>query len=71
MHVTLAKKQNILASRNAPCPCNSGRRFKHCCGLLESEPTSASRERDRQAALLLQRQHLLPQAVSAYDAILE
>jgi uncharacterized protein YecA (UPF0149 family) len=19
-------------SRNAPCPCGSGRKFKHCCG---------------------------------------
>jgi hypothetical protein len=23
-----------VVSRNAPCPCNSGRRFKHCCGKL-------------------------------------
>ncbi|HEY5314564.1 MAG TPA: SEC-C metal-binding domain-containing protein, partial [Pirellulales bacterium] len=20
------------AQRNAPCPCGSGRKFKHCCG---------------------------------------
>lgn len=71
MHLDLVKIQNIHAARNAPCHCNSGRRYKHCCGALESAPAPSRRERDRQAALLLQRQHLLPQAVSAYDAILE
>jgi len=63
-------KQNVRVARNGSCPCNSGRRYKHCCGLLESDPASATGERERQAALQLQRQYLLPQAVSAYEAIL-
>ncbi len=25
---------NQKVSRNAPCPCGSGRKFKHCCGAL-------------------------------------
>lgn len=24
----------VTASRNAPCPCGSGKRYKHCCGTL-------------------------------------
>lgn len=24
--------RNAKLERNAPCPCNSGRKFKHCCG---------------------------------------
>ncbi len=26
--------QNRKISRNAPCPCGSGRKYKHCCGKL-------------------------------------
>jgi hypothetical protein len=26
------RESNI--DRNAPCPCSSGRRFKHCCGAF-------------------------------------
>jgi preprotein translocase subunit SecA len=25
---------NQKVSRNAPCPCGSGKKFKHCCGAL-------------------------------------
>jgi len=25
---------NAKVSRNAPCPCGSGKKFKHCCGVL-------------------------------------
>ncbi len=25
-------QQNIKVSRNAPCPCGSGKKFKRCCG---------------------------------------
>jgi len=25
---------NRKVSRNAPCPCGSGKKFKHCCGAL-------------------------------------
>jgi uncharacterized protein YecA (UPF0149 family) len=25
-------KTNPIPGRNAPCPCNSGRKYKQCCG---------------------------------------
>ena len=31
-------------SRNAPCPCGSGKRYKHCHGALQSEYQSAESE---------------------------
>jgi hypothetical protein len=30
--VSLAKKRNEIVGRNAPCPCGSGKKYKHCCG---------------------------------------
>lgn len=27
--------------RNAPCPCGSGRKFKHCCGKVAGKPAAA------------------------------
>ena len=33
-------------SRNAPCPCGSGKRYKHCHGALQSEYTSSSSEQN-------------------------
>jgi MtfA peptidase len=30
-HLKLEKKK-IELGRNSPCPCNSGKKFKHCCG---------------------------------------
>ncbi|HCV63371.1 MAG TPA: hypothetical protein DGR20_08750, partial [Alphaproteobacteria bacterium] len=24
----------VKVSRNAPCPCGSGKKFKHCCGRV-------------------------------------
>jgi hypothetical protein len=34
--------QDAPPSRNAPCPCGSGRRFKHCHGLLPRVPSKLS-----------------------------
>jgi uncharacterized protein len=33
-NIRQALQQNVLATtgRNAPCPCGSGKKFKHCCG---------------------------------------
>lgn len=31
-----------LTSRNSPCPCSSGKRFKHCCGAVSSNSGSAT-----------------------------
>jgi preprotein translocase subunit SecA len=30
-----AKLNNIESKRNAPCPCGSGLKYKHCCGKLK------------------------------------
>lgn len=30
--------------RNDPCPCGSGRKFKHCCGALNAEPRASGAE---------------------------
>jgi tetratricopeptide (TPR) repeat protein len=27
-------------ARNAPCPCGSGRRYKHCCGAVDDAPVA-------------------------------
>ncbi|MGI6100528.1 MAG: SEC-C metal-binding domain-containing protein, partial [Kiritimatiellia bacterium] len=27
-----ASRATSSPGRNAPCPCGSGRKFKHCCG---------------------------------------
>ena len=39
------------ASRNAPCPCGSGRRYKECHGALAAPPAPASIEAVLSAAL--------------------
>ncbi|MBK9470523.1 MAG: SEC-C domain-containing protein [Gammaproteobacteria bacterium] len=28
-------------SRNQPCPCDSGKRYKHCCGARGDAPPTA------------------------------
>jgi preprotein translocase subunit SecA len=30
-----ANKTPLKASRNSPCPCGSGEKYKHCCGKME------------------------------------
>jgi len=32
MKLRLLKKSVKTVGRNSPCPCNSGKKFKHCCG---------------------------------------
>ena len=32
--VSADSSANAKVSRNAPCPCGSGKKFKHCCGAL-------------------------------------
>lgn len=70
----LIRHQNGIdvSSRNAPCPCKSGLRYKHCCGLLNTNTLTAAErhERNRQAGLALQRGGRFFQAVEAYDAVL-
>lgn len=31
-------------SRNSPCPCNSGKKYKQCCGRIENTPATATHE---------------------------
>jgi tetratricopeptide (TPR) repeat protein len=58
-------------SRNAACGCNSGLRYKHCCGLMPPGALpQAARQRRRRAALLAQRRGDHAHAIEAYDAIL-
>jgi hypothetical protein len=33
----------VAAGRNAPCPCGSGRKYKHCCLAVEKRAASAAR----------------------------
>jgi uncharacterized protein YecA (UPF0149 family) len=35
-------KTNPIPGRNAPCPCNSGRKFKQCCGNPVTPATQAA-----------------------------
>jgi hypothetical protein len=38
-------------NRNAPCPCGSGKRYKHCCGREGAAPAPATRDQGRAEAL--------------------
>lgn len=65
-----------LPSRNAPCPCGSGRRFKHCCGLSpapaapdRASPTAAAAD-DFLAAQALHREGRIDEAERRYRDIL-
>jgi hypothetical protein len=46
-----------MTKRNAPCPCGSGKRFKHCHGKLVSDPDDplGSLEQRRNEAVLRER----------------
>ena len=67
------------ASRNAPCPCGSGRRYKDCHGALASAPaarpavdSAAAARRMSQLNQALARQQAgdLPGAMVGYEAVL-
>lgn len=53
-------------SRNAPCPCGSGKRYKHCCGQQPGPPQPL-----RYEALAAQRAGLLGRAESLYRRALD
>ncbi len=36
--------------RNAPCPCGSGKKYKHCCLVKDEEADRVARERKASAA---------------------
>jgi GT2 family glycosyltransferase len=57
---------DIATSRNAPCPCGSGKRYKHCHGVAaEDEPSSVLAQ-----ALAEQRAGRLASAESLYRRVL-
>src|SRR5437764_1298980 len=66
------------ASRNAPCPCGSGKRYKDCHGALgapaRSAPLAAARPAEHVAllaqALELQKAGDLSAAMTAYERVL-
>ncbi|HSQ83071.1 MAG TPA: glycosyltransferase [Casimicrobiaceae bacterium] len=55
-----------MGSRNAQCPCGSGKRFKHCCGAEAAPPLQT-----RFAALAAHRAGRLGRAESLYRQALE
>ncbi|MBK6744363.1 MAG: tetratricopeptide repeat protein [Hydrogenophilales bacterium] len=60
-------------SRNAPCPCGSGLKYKHCHGRgaeAPGEPGRPSADLDFSGALRLHQSGLISQAVRQYQAIL-
>ena len=56
-------------NRNAPCPCGSGRRFKHCCGQDGIRAEAVTPARDR--ALAAHRAGELGKAESLYRLALD
>lgn len=51
----------MVTGRNEPCPCGSGRKFKHCCGGVKAATTQLPTRADRDAAWqLLDRVSCLP-----------
>lgn len=65
---------NATARRNEPCPCGSGKRFKHCCGVAGNEavvPPSALHLRElADRALTLHQRGQITQAESLYRQVL-
>ena len=62
-------------SRNAQCPCGSGRRYKECHGAPAAGPIAASRSDERivarkSEALAAQQAGRLQQAIALYDEVL-
>ena len=39
---TVTKTAVMKPGRNDPCPCGSGRKYKHCCGLLSAAAQAPS-----------------------------
>ena len=67
-------------SRNAPCPCNSGRKYKHCCQKHEQSLTAGTQARTHplhpisqylQAGMEHHQAGHLPQAEAIYRQILQ
>lgn len=57
-------------NRNRPCPCGSGRRYKHCCGAIAVSPPDGGWTRTLDAALAAQEEGRLQQAEALYQSVL-
>src|SRR5262245_60781886 len=58
------------ASRNAPCPCGSGRKYKHCHGA-PAKPRTGSARLPLEQARDLHRKGYLSEAEMLYREVLE
>src|SRR5215217_1759981 len=72
----VATMQNAI-SRNAPCPCGSGRRYKECHGAIETPPVNGQEDRRRNQrhallheALAAQQAGRMDEALAGYEAVL-
>jgi len=67
----------MLPSRNQPCPCGSGKRYKHCCGLLEKHASAThlaqtvTIEQALAMANQFQQQQRFPEEEAIYRQILQ
>jgi protein O-GlcNAc transferase len=61
MKTPMARPDTAGAGRNSPCPCGSGRKYKHCCarGSLADHGTSAAHCYERGNELLGRGEHAL------------
>lgn len=62
------------SSRNAPCPCGSGRRYKDCHGRVSGPATDGAPDADTaarlHAALAAQQSGRVREAIAGYDAVI-
>mgnify|MGYP001060052585 CR=1 FL=1 len=71
-----ARRVTAPESRNAPCPCGSGKRFKHCCGAESEVPqgggraTAESADGQLSAAMAHHAAGRLALARAGYEAVL-
>jgi tetratricopeptide (TPR) repeat protein len=66
----LAKRTLPTPGRNAPCPCGSGRKYKHCCVLEAAAPASFERDFARnelRRGLALEQKGRISEAMVAYE----
>ena len=60
------------SSRNTPCPCGSGRKYKRCCGASADSPDPASAQRCCETATRLLNAGRLDEAIAWYrQALIE
>lgn len=66
-----ASTQAPPASRNSPCPCGSGRRWKDCHGRVEEAAPAAGDVAQRlRAALAAQQSGRIADAIAVYDEVI-